>query len=204
MRYVWLVFVLVLVSVSSFAQGSEPYWRVDAERSQAGIPAYQGQKSPFPFVAPPVVESVEVKTPEPVYDPELIEQEARNKKAAEILAEIRGILVSETAFNPDLSAISVSGIIRSDSSTSALIDNKWVRSGQQLEVPVQAVDRLVSLVAYLESLSPELSRSIQEKIDEKLLQMGDFKVRLDRIEKGSVVFKDNRNKTYVILFEGIS
>ncbi|MEC9291636.1 MAG: hypothetical protein VX730_04465 [Pseudomonadota bacterium] len=205
LRKVCLVAVFTCYAASSFSQSAEPFWRVLADETDVSMPAYNGERSPFPYVEPPKVEIVEVfKEPEIIYDPSLIEREARNKKAAEILAEIRDILLSETAFNPDLSNVVVSGVIKGERGNSALIDNQWVGSGEELKVPVQAVDRLVGLVGYLRSLSPDLSESVQQKIDIKLAEIGRFKLRLDRIEERSVVFKDNNNKTYVILFEHMS
>ncbi len=206
-RTVGVAFALSFcVSVVSYAQLAEPYWKVTAEKENVAIPEYLGGKSPFPYIEPPkVVEVVEVvKEPEPVYDPTLIEKEARNKKAAEILAEIRDILLSEKAFNPDLSNVRVSGVIRGEQDISALIDNEWIKSGEELKVPVQAVDRLLGLVGYLRTLSPDLSDTVQAKIDTKLAEIGNFKLRLDRVEEQSVVFKDNNDKAYVILFGDIS
>ncbi len=198
--------ILSASGLYSYAQQAEPYWRVNAEKTDVAIPEYSGEASPFPYVEPPrVVEVVEVyKEPEILYDPELIARESRNKKAAEILSEIRDILLSEAAFNPDLRNISVGGIIKGENVNSALIENEWIRSGDELRVPVQAVDHLLSLVGYLRSISPDLSESVQKKIDTKLAEIGNFKLRLDRVENKSVVFKDNRDKTYVILFDDVS
>ncbi|MDE0724611.1 MAG: hypothetical protein OSB62_07940 [Alphaproteobacteria bacterium] len=197
--------ILSASGLYSYAQQAEPYWRVNAEKTDVAIPEYSGEASPFPYIEPPKVEVVEIfKEPEPVYDPDLIARESRNKKAAEVLSEIRDILLSEAAFNPDLRNVNVNGIIKGEDVNSALIENEWIRSGEELKVPVQAVDHLLSLVGYLRSISPDLSESVQKKIDTKLAEIGNFKLRLDRVENKSVVFKDNRDKTYVILFDDVS
>lgn len=197
-----LTFGFMLVSASlAYAQVSgEALWRADNDLPAAPAPLYEGQKSPFPQEAAPVVIREEPSVQVPIITPQQAESQRQAREAASRMSRIRELLKNEEAFIPDTSNIVVSAIAKGPTGSMALIKGQWMFEGDTVEAPVKTATQLMDLMQSLERADPNLAGIVSKEVEKRLASVGPRKMMIKKIKPDGIVLRRPDGKTTVISF----
>ena len=199
---VYALSLVFMASVASVAQADESLlWRIQNTLDAEIVPSFEKKETFFSIQVRPVVKK-EVEF-EVDLEAEQRAQEEANRRAllaSDVLAQIRSLLESENAFNPDITTSKVDAVISGEDKKMVLIMNEWLTVGDDLDVPVRAKDQLNALVQNLANLDPDLAAAIENEVQEKLQQSRELKLVIQEIGDGYINLTDDRGVLHVINF----
>jgi hypothetical protein len=186
MRIALFGFLISATAFSAVAQSSDLLWRVENLTPVEQVPDYNAYESPLPqqqqnpadLLPPPDFEVA-------LSAAELAERE-RSRRTARLLEEIRKLMGSDNVFAPDLSGLSVNGIVQARGEFSALMQGQWVKVDDIISVPVKGVIKAYEMLGELETLDEDLAEIVGEELEDKIETASQLDLTVKEINVGTI------------------
>ena len=167
-------------------------WKAIAVTPAVVVPPFTGQTSPFPQVAVPIV-----SVTEEVNMSEIEEQKRMRDKAFNYAEQL---IKNGRAMRPELSSISVGGMVEGQMGPRVLVNNLWVGKGTQVPVrqvrSAEALEALKVLGELDETASGELTQSLNSALAMKPTML----LTVTSIDATAMVLKSPDGTSYPLKF----
>ena len=203
------VLASLFLPVAALAQSSgELLWWVaqpsatvslqQSPQTRVVTPPFAGEANPYPIFQPaPAV----VRPVVPQITPQQQEQMERDRKAKELLREIRSYIASNRAFSPDMQEIKISGYLKGPNGPMVLIKNHWLQENATVAVNLAEQVEFQQMLMRLRSLSPSVYSLVAGEVATVEQDRQDFSLTIHTITPEEVIMKDKHQRTYTIPVE---
>ena len=193
---VWTKSISILVTtlmVTNVYGNDEPLWRVQNNIPGKIVEAYNNESTPF-TISKRTIKQINIAK----RSGEELSVQRKGRQATKILTEIRKILNSNQVLAPNISDVVVSAKMAGYDGDSILVNNRWLRTGDELLVAPRAEQALYDLLEEIEGVDTRLSAIVEEQIMEKVEQAEKFSLKVGKIGTQSVVMIDKDGTKHVI------
>ena len=157
-------------------------WRVKSTISSSQPPAYRGQSSPFPYLAPevPVARIEEVAAPEDM---------ERQQQVNVVMARLEDLRRENRAIIPDTRMIRATARLEGPLGTKILINNQWIGLGEMLRVSERMSPAAQELLAQLRVLDSNSAEQQQDVLLQSMSQESQARLAVKEISRTFVILQ---------------
>lgn len=185
-KYLFFCTTFLLIAVSVSAQQREPAWRIINNAPGTNTPNYAQEKNPFP--------TIKIKSlPKPEVDLEALR---KAQTRAELLHELRQIILKNNAYTPDFSPYKATGYLVGEHGPRALMGGHWVRRGDVITVNISGTKHILTLHERLKELDPKAAKNLNKDLARIVPESNKIKTTVTEITPTHVHLKDTLGRRY--------
>lgn len=160
-------------------------WRVKSTISPSMPPAYKGQSSPFPYIAPevPMVQAEEAIAPEDI---------ERQQQVGAVVSRLQDLQRENRAIVPDTRMIRATARLEGPLGAKILINNQWIGRGEALQISEKISPAAQELLAQLRVLDNNLADQQQDMLWQSMSNGAKSRLAVKEISKTFVILQSNQ------------
>jgi len=178
--------LVISVAFGATAQSRDLLWRVENLVPAEQVPSYDEYQSPLPQQQQSAADLLPPPNFEMALTADELAERERSRRTARLLEDIRKLMSSNTVFEPDLSGLSVNGVVQARGEFSALVEGRWVKLGDVITVPVKGVIKAYEMLDELETLDEDLSEIVGEELEGKIKTASQLELTVEKIDVSTI------------------
>jgi|GEM_PF-2318989 len=186
-KHLLSILCFTILVATGHTQQREPAWRIINAAPAQAVPDYANEPNPFPIFAKPE------KSDAPEVDYEALK---RAQDRAQIIAELRQVILNNNAYTPDFSPYKATGYLVGRNGPQALMGSHWVQKGDVITVNISGTQRILDLQNSLKELDPKAAKELAKDLARIVPQSNQIKTTVLKVSPSEVILQDTTGRRY--------